>query len=119
MSSSSDPTSAIAIGSFLDALASKQSTPGGGGAAALTGSQAAALLSMVINFTIGNKRYADVESEMRAYLENSESLRQHLLQLADEDIAAFDAVSATYGMPKSTDDEKAAEDLTEQLKHAF
>lgn len=103
MSATADQT----IGSFLDALAAKQSTPGGGGAAALTGAQAAALISMVINFTLGNKKYADVEAEMQGYLTQSESLRQTLTTLADRDVEAFNAVSACYGMPKSTDEEKA------------
>ena len=105
---------------FLDALAAGQSTPGGGGAAALTASQAAALVSMVINFTVGRKKYADVEEEMRSYLARSEALRTALLAEVDADAAAFDAVSATYGMPKETDTEKAArtEALQKALKHA-
>lgn len=93
---------------FLDALASGKSTPGGGGAAALTGSQAAALLSMALNFTVGRKKYADVEVEMQGYLARSESLRAGLLELVDRDARAFGAVSACYGMPKETDAEKAA-----------
>ena len=101
-------TANMYIGDFLDELASQQSTPGGGGAAALTGSQAAALLSMVINFTIGKKKYAAVKNEMRAYLESSEQLRHELLSLADKDVEAFNAVSVCYGMPKSSDEEKAA-----------
>jgi formiminotetrahydrofolate cyclodeaminase len=96
------------IAHFLDALAAKQSTPGGGGAAALTGSQAAALVSMVINFTLGNPKYAAVEEEMAAHLVRSEALRGELLALADADVAAFTAVSACYGMPRSTEAEKAA-----------
>lgn len=96
------------VGTFLDALAARQSTPGGGGAAALTGSQAAALISMVINFTIGSKKYEDVQDEMKAYLVQSESLRSDLLELADRDVRAFKAVSACYGMPRNTDAEKAA-----------
>ena len=100
-------TGDASVHTFLEALAARQSTPGGGGAAALTGSQAAALVSMVINFTIGGKRYADVQDEMKKELEQSEWLRADLLDLADKDVAAFTAVSACYGMPKSTDDEKA------------
>lgn len=101
-------TGATTIAAFLDALASKQSTPGGGGAAALTGSQAAALLSMVINFTLGNKKYADVQAAMAGYLATSEALRAGLLALADEDAAAFAGVSAGYALPKESDAEKAA-----------
>lgn len=107
-------TGATSIGDFLDALAAKQSTPGGGGAAALTGSQAAALLSMVVNFTLGNKKYADVEATMQDLLAQTEALRADLLALADEDVVAFDRVAACYGMPRSTDEEKAARTKTLQ-----
>lgn len=104
MSNTSDST----ISAFLDALASGESTPGGGGASALTGSQAAALVSMVLRFTIGKKKYADVEAEMQECLTKSETLRTQLLGLADGDVEAFNAVVATYSMPKATDEEKAA-----------
>lgn len=103
------------IAQFLDALAAKQSTPGGGGAAALTGSQAAALVSMVINFTLGNPKYAEVESEMAELLTRSEALRGDLLALADADVAAFNAVSACYGMSRKSDEEKAARTAALQL----
>ena len=101
-------TANLTTADFLDALAAGQSTPGGGGAAALTASQAAALISMVINFTVGKKKYAEVEEEMRGYLARSEVLRAELLAEVDADAAAFDAVAATYSMPKETDAEKAA-----------
>jgi len=113
-------TADISIGVFSNALAAKQSTPGGGGAAAIAGSQAAALVSMVINFTLGNPKYGNVEAGMKAYLEQSETLRQDLLALADRDVEAFNAVSACYGMPKTTDAEKAARTaaMQEALKSA-
>jgi len=113
-------TANLTTTAFLDALASGQPTPGGGGAAALTASQAAALVSMVVNFTIGKKKYADVEEEMRGYLARSETLRHALLAEVDADAAAFDAVSATYAMPKETDEDKAARTaaLQKALKHA-
>ncbi|MFN8441980.1 MAG: cyclodeaminase/cyclohydrolase family protein [Caldilineaceae bacterium] len=113
-------TSEMTTGAFIDALAAQQPTPGGGGAAALTGSQAAALVSMVINFTVGKKKYIAVEEEMKTYLEQSEQLRHELLALADSDVAAFSAVAATYSMPKESDAEKAARTaaMQEALKNA-
>lgn len=113
-------TAEMTIGAFVDALAAQSSTPGGGGAAAITGSMAAGLVSMVINFTVGKKKYAEVEEDFQGYLKRSEELRRELLALADADVAAFTAVSATYGMPKETDEEKAArtEALQAALKHA-
>ena len=52
---------------FAEILASKESVPGGGGAAALTGALGAALCSMVGNFTIGKKKYAAVEDDVKAF----------------------------------------------------
>jgi formiminotetrahydrofolate cyclodeaminase len=101
-------TGEMKVADFLNELAAKQSTPGGGGAAALTGSQAAALLCMVANFTIGAKKYADVQEEMKGYLSQAEALRLRLLALTDEDVVAFQGVTACYAMPKETDAEKAA-----------
>ena len=57
-----------AIEKFLDDLASQNATPGGGSAAAIIGAMGAALVAMVCNLTIGKKKYADVEGEMRALL---------------------------------------------------
>ena len=45
---------------YIDELAAKQPTPGGGSAAALAGAMGSALLEMVCNFTIGNKKYKDI-----------------------------------------------------------
>lgn len=101
-------TAQTSIDEFLVALAGGESTPGGGAAAALTGSQAAALLSMVVNFTVGRKRYTDVEEEMQGHLQRTENLRTELLALADKDAEAFGAVAACYAMPRSTDAEKLA-----------
>ena len=109
------PTSEMTTGEFVNALAAQQPTPGGGGAAALTGSQAAALVSMVIQFTVGKKKYAAVEEEMKTFLVESDALRTELLALADSDVAAFDAVAATYGMPKESDADKAARSAAMQL----
>jgi len=101
-------TGELTIRMFLDALAARESTPGGGGAAALTGAQAAALLTMVINFTVGNKKYAAVAEAMQDYRTQSDALRQELLAFADRDVEAFTAVAACYSMPRNTDEEKAA-----------
>lgn len=93
---------------FLDELASKASTPGGGGAAAIMGAMAAALVSMVANFTAGKKNYEAVDAEMQELLAASEQLRQQLTDMVKADVDVFDQVMAAYGMPKETDDDKAS-----------
>lgn len=96
------------IAKFLDGLASSAPTPGGGGAAAISGAMGAALLSMVCNLTIGKKKYVEVEEELKGVLSQSEKLRATLTGMIADDVEAFDAVMAAYGLPKNTDEEKAA-----------
>jgi formiminotetrahydrofolate cyclodeaminase len=93
---------------FLDELASQNATPGGGSAAAIMGAKGAALVSMVCNLTIGKKKYADVEADMKTVLEKSEVLRKKLTFMIEDDVRAFGTVMSAYGMPKETDAEKAA-----------
>ena len=99
-----------AVEPFLDALASQAATPGGGSAAAIIGAMGAALVSMVCNLTIGKKKYADVEDEMKHVLGKAESLRRRLTSMIEDDVQAFDKVMAAYGMPKETDADKARRD---------
>ncbi|MCJ2134519.1 cyclodeaminase/cyclohydrolase family protein [Methylobacterium sp. J-026] len=96
------------IETFLAELASAAPTPGGGGAAAISGAMGAALVSMVCNLTIGKKKYVEVEAELKDVLARSEGLRVVLTGMIGEDVQAFDAVMGAYGLPKATDDEKAA-----------
>lgn len=96
----------VTIHTFLEKLSSKSPTPGGGGAAGLGGAIGAALGEMVINLTIGKKRYAHVEEEMQSYLEKLENLKNEFLRLGDEDEAVFAPLAAAYGLPSGTEEEK-------------
>ena len=57
---------ALSCASFASELASRKPVPGGGGAAAYVGALAAALCSMVGNFTVGKPRYVAVEADVLA-----------------------------------------------------
>jgi formiminotetrahydrofolate cyclodeaminase len=109
-----------AVEPFLDALAGQGATPGGGSAAAIIGAMGAALVSMVCNLTIGKKKYADVEGEMKDVLGKAESLRVKLTGMIEDDVKAFDAVMGAYGMKKETDADKQAREKAIQaaLKQA-
>lgn len=74
---------------YLDDLAAKLPAPGGGSSAALTAATGAALISMVVNFTLGKPKYAQYEQELKVTLEKSEKLRQQFLNLVDLDVAAY------------------------------
>jgi formiminotetrahydrofolate cyclodeaminase len=96
------------IQQFLDELASKSATPGGGSAAAIMGAQGAALISMVCNLTIGKPKFAEVEADMQALLNDAEALRQQLTDMIKADVDVFNQVMASYALPKESDEDKTA-----------
>lgn len=85
---------------FSAALASKESVPGGGGAAALVGALGVALCSMAGNFTVGKKKYAEVEEDVQRIIAKADTLRMRLLALVDADAYAFAPLSEAYKLPK-------------------
>lgn len=85
---------------FLSELSSNAPVPGGGGASAAVGAFAAALGMMVTNLTIGKKKYADYEEEMKAVRDRLEGLRDQLIDLVDGDAVAFEPLSKAYSIPK-------------------
>ena len=56
----------MTVQEFAMQTASNEPVPGGGSISALAGSLAAALTEMVAGLTIGKKKYAEVEEEMKA-----------------------------------------------------
>ena len=94
-------------GAFLDALASKAPTPGGGGASALVGALGTALCTMVGNYTVGKKKYADVEEDVKALMARAEDIRARLLALVDADAEAFEPLSKAYAIPKDDPNREA------------
>ena len=85
---------------FLAELSSNAPVPGGGGASAAVGAFAAALGMMVTNLTIGKKKYADYEEEVKAVRDRLEDLRDQLVDLVDGDAVAFEPLSKAYSIPK-------------------
>jgi methenyltetrahydrofolate cyclohydrolase len=101
------------VAAYLDELASAAPAPGGGAVAALHAAQAAALVRMVCNLTIGRERSA-AEPTMRNALQAAAALQDEALSLADEDAAAFSAVTDAYHLPKATAEEEAERDAAVQ-----
>ncbi|MDW7673214.1 MAG: cyclodeaminase/cyclohydrolase family protein [Bacillota bacterium] len=100
---------------FLDELASKAAVPGGGGAAALGGAVGMALSNMVGNLTVGKKKYADVEDEVKELIEKGSKVIEELKSLVDKDAEVFEPLSKAYGLPKDTPElAKVKEETLEQ-----
>jgi glutamate formiminotransferase/formiminotetrahydrofolate cyclodeaminase len=92
--------------SFIEELAAPTPTPGGGSAAAYAAAMGAALVAMVAGLTIGKKKYANVEASMQAVRVMAESLRKELTLAVDDDASAFEALMATYKLPKETEEQQ-------------
>lgn len=98
----------LTVKGFLDTTAGKDPVPGGGSISALCGSIAAALTEMVAGLTIGKKKYAEVEEQMKQLVERVQEIRQQLILDVDRDSEAYNVVFAAFQMPKDTDEQKAA-----------
>ena len=96
------------ISGYLTELGSAAPAPGGGAVAALTVAQAAALVEMVGNLTVGRSADAEVEHVIAGVVEQAGRFRVEALRLATDDAAAFSAVIAAYRLPKAGDAQIAA-----------
>lgn len=93
---------------FADLLASDAPAPGGGSAAALEGALGAALTAMVCSLTVGKKKYEEHQELVQGAQAKALDLKARFVDVMDRDTQAFNVVSAAFGMPKATDEEKAA-----------
>jgi glutamate formiminotransferase/formiminotetrahydrofolate cyclodeaminase len=96
------------LSGFVSSVAAAVPTPGGGSVVAHVGALAAALVEMVAGLTVGKKKYAAAEFEMRELSTRAASLGSRLSQLVEADARAYRAVSDAYKMPKASADEAAA-----------
>ena len=94
--------SALRVYQFTEELMSKAPTPGGGGTAALIGSLAASLAAMATNLTIGKKKFLPFEQDHLSIIAETNMLRLRLLELMDEDAAAFAPLSRVYALDKDS-----------------
>ena len=88
------------VASFTEKLASPAPVPGGGGASALVGAVGIALGDMVGELTVGKKKYADVEADIRTLMDRAQDLRVRLLACVEKDARAFEPLSRAYAIPK-------------------
>jgi len=101
---------------FTEMIASPTSVPGGGGACAAVAAIGVALGDMVGEFTVGKKKYAAIDAELRKNMEKAQQLREELLACINEDAKMFEPLSKAYGIPK--DDPSRDEVMEKCLKDA-
>jgi glutamate formiminotransferase/formiminotetrahydrofolate cyclodeaminase len=93
---------------FARETASESPAPGGGSISAYMGALASALATMVANLSAHKRGWDDRWEEFSLVAEQGQALMQELLDLVDEDTAAFDRIMGCFSMPKNTEEEKAA-----------
>ena len=93
---------------YLDDAAAARPTPGGGSVAAMAAALASTMASMAAGFTAGKEKFKAVEPEIQDALRRLADLRARLLDMAHEDMAAYEAIMAACKLPKVTDAEKVA-----------
>ena len=88
------------VSGFLANVASSNPVPGGGSVAAHAGALAAALAQMVAGLTVGKKKYAAVDVEMKDVAQSAAALGNELSALVKRDADAYATVSEAYKLPK-------------------
>ncbi|HVZ49723.1 MAG TPA: glutamate formimidoyltransferase [Gemmatimonadaceae bacterium] len=96
------------LAGFVDEVASSAPVPGGGSVSAHVGALGGALAEMVAGLTVGRKKYAAVDEEMRSLAVRAATLRERLATLVQADADAYGLVSAAYKLPKATPEEQVA-----------
>ena len=102
------------VRALTEQLASPAPVPGGGGACGLVGAVGIALGDMVGELTVGKKKFADVEADLRALMARAQDLRVRLLDCVEKDAVAFEPLSRAYGIPK---DDPTRDEIMEKCLH--
>jgi glutamate formiminotransferase/formiminotetrahydrofolate cyclodeaminase len=93
---------------FADETASESPAPGGGSISAYAGALGAALAAMVANLSSHKAGWDERWKEFSDWAVNGQKIKEELLLLVDEDTNAFNRIMDAFGLPKGTDEEKAA-----------
>lgn len=98
----------MSLTDFANETASESPAPGGGSISAYVGALGISLATMVANLSSHKKGWDDRWKEFSDWAEKGEQFKSELLQLVDEDTAAFNKIMQAFGLPKATPEEKAA-----------
>ena len=98
----------ITLSDFADETASESPAPGGGSIAAYVGALGVSLATMVANLSSHKKGWDDRWEEFSDWAEKGEQYKNELVKLVDADTKAFNQIMSAFGLPKSTEEEKAS-----------
>lgn len=98
----------MSLSDFADETASESPAPGGGSISAYVGALGVSLATMVANLSSHKKGWDERWEEFSNWAEKGEVLKNELVRLVDADTKAFNQIMLAFGLPKVTDEEKAA-----------
>jgi glutamate formiminotransferase/formiminotetrahydrofolate cyclodeaminase len=98
----------LTIKGFMEETASESPAPGGGSVSSYIGAVGMALGTMVANLSSHKRGWDDRWEEFSVWAEKGKEIQNALLRLVDEDTASFNRILEAMGLPKKSDEEKAA-----------
>ncbi|MCB9002130.1 MAG: glutamate formimidoyltransferase [Bacteroidales bacterium] len=98
----------LSLEHFTQETASESPAPGGGSISAAMGAFGSALATMVANLSSHKPGWDDRWEEFSNWADKGNYYMEQLLHMIDEDTAAFNRIMDAFGLPKGTDEEKAA-----------
>ncbi len=106
--SNPQPLINMRLNAFADETASDSPAPGGGSIAAYVATLGISLGTMVANLSAGKSGWEDKWNYFSDYAEKGQQLKKQLLNLVDEDTAAFNKIMMAFQLPKTNDEEKVS-----------
>jgi len=98
----------LSLEKFAQETASESPAPGGGSISAAMGAFGAALATMVANLSSHKAGWDERWEEFSSWAEKGKYYMEQLTKMVDEDTNAFNKIMNAFGLPKGTDEEKAA-----------
>ena len=96
------------VSEFANETSRESPAPGGGTISAYMGALGAALGTMVANLSSHKPGWDDRWQEFSVWADKGQDIAKELMLLVDEDTEAFNRIMTAFGMPKKTDEDKAA-----------
>lgn len=109
----------LTVKEFADETSRESPAPGGGTISAYMGALGAALGTMVANLSSHKAGWDARWEEFSNWAEKGQAIQQELMLLVDEDTEAFNRIMAAFGLPKETEEEKAARSAAIQKATLF
>ena len=98
----------LTVKGFADETSRESPAPGGGTISAYMGALGAALGTMVANLSSHKAGWDARWEEFSNWADKGQKIQAELMTLVDEDTEAFNRIMEAFGLPKKTEEEKAA-----------